>query len=108
MTSALAQIEAPLADSEAYRELLSRVGRKAGNIPADLMVSHVLSCVPPQEWPTRVDAMDALLRRLESIRRDSLRVEARPAEGKLLGLYITRRSGSGARPYRTVLLGVNP
>jgi superfamily II DNA or RNA helicase len=108
MTSALAQIEAPLADSEAYRELLSRLGRKAGNIPADLMVSHVLSCVPAQEWPTRVDAMDALLRRLESIRRDSLRVEARPAEGKFLGLYITRRSGSGARPYRTVLLGVNP
>ena len=72
------------------------------------MVSHVLSCVPAQEWPTRVDAMEAVLRRLESIRRDNLRVEARPAEGRLLGLYITRRSGSGSRPYRTVLLGVDP
>jgi superfamily II DNA or RNA helicase len=108
MTSALAQIEVPLVETEAYKELLSRVGRKAGKIPPDLLVSHVLRCVPEHEWPTRVDAMEAVLRRLESIRRDNLRVEARPAEGRLLGLYVTRRSGSGSRPYRTVLLGVDP
>ena len=108
MTSALAPIEVSLAETEAFKELLSRVGRKAGKIPPELMVSHVLGCVPEQEWPTRVDAMEAVLRRMESIRRDNLRVEARPAEGRLLGLYITRRSGSGSRPYRTVLLGVDP
>jgi superfamily II DNA or RNA helicase len=108
MTSALAPIEVPLAETEAFQELLSRVGRKAGKIPPELMVNHVLACVPAQEWPTRVDAMEAVLRRMESTRRDNLRVEARPAEGRLLGLYITRRSGSGSRPYRTVLLGVDP
>ena len=108
MTSALAQIEVPVAETEAFQELLSRLGRKAGKIPPELMVRHVLACVPAQEWPTRVEAMEAVLRRLESIRRDNLRVEARPAEGRLLGLYVTRRTGSGSRPYRTVLLGVDP
>ena len=40
--------------------------------------------------------------------KDKLRVEARPPEGRLLGLYVTRRPGSGSRPYRTVLHGVDP
>src|ERR1035438_1633915 len=108
MSSAVAQIELPVEESEAYQELLSRIGRKTGKIPPELIVRHVLGCVPPHEWPTRVEAMEAVVRRLESIRRESLRVEARPAEGRLLGLYVTGRSGSGSRPYRTVLQGVDP
>ena len=108
MSSAVAQIEVPVEESEAYQELLSRIGRKTGKIPPELLVRHVLGCVPPQEWPTRADAIEAVARRLESIRRESLRVEARPAGGRLLGLYVTRRLGSGSRPYRTVLHGVDP
>ncbi len=108
MSSAVAQIEVPVEQSDAFKELLSRIGRKSGEIPPELMVHHVLGCVPPHEWPTRVDAMDALIRRLESVRRENLRVEARPAGGRLLGLYVTRRVGSGSRPYRTVLHGVDP
>ena len=73
MTSALAPIEVPLAETEAFQELLSRVGRKTGKIPPELIVSHVLSCVPPQEWPTRVEAMDAVLapNRLDQARQPS-------------------------------------
>jgi superfamily II DNA or RNA helicase len=108
MTHAIAEIETPVEQTEAYQELLTRHGRKTGKIPPGLIVRHVLSCVPPQEWPTQVDASDAVVRRLESIRRDNLRVEARPANGRLLGLYLTRRTGVGARPYRTVLHGVDP
>ncbi len=108
MSSAAAQIEVPVRESEAFQVLLSRVGRRTGELPADLLVRHVLGCVPPQEWPTRVEAMDALLRRLESGRKDKLRVESRPADGRLLGLYITRRPGSGLRPYRTVVQGIDP
>ena len=52
--------------------------------------------------------MDAVLRRLEAARKDSLRVEARPADGRHLGLYVTRRPGAGSRPYRTILHGVDP
>ena len=108
MSSAVVEIEVPVEETEAYQELMTRAGRRTGKIPAELMVRHVLACVPPHEWPTRVEAMDAVLRRLESARKDSLRVEARPADGRLLGLYVTRRPGAGSRPYRTVLHGVDP
>jgi superfamily II DNA or RNA helicase len=108
MTHAAAEIETPVEQTEAFQELLTRHGRKTGKIPPGLIVRHVFSCVSPQEWLTRVDAMDAVVRRLESIRRDNLRVDARPTDGRLLGLYLTRRAGTGARPYQTVLHGVDP
>ena len=108
MSSAIAEIEVPVEESEAYRELMARVGRRTGVIPAELLVRHVLGCVPAHEWPTRLEAMDAVIRRLESARKDDLRVESRPADGRLLGLYVTRRPGSGSRPYRTVLSSVDP
>ncbi len=95
-------------ETEAYQVLLARVGKRAGNIPPEVLVRHVLSCVPAHEWPTRVEAMDALLRRLEAAKRDKLRLEARPAEGKLLGEYATRRPGSGSRPYHTILHAIDP
>jgi superfamily II DNA or RNA helicase len=108
MSSAVVDAEVTVQETEAYQVLMTRVGRRTGSIPADLMVRHVLACVPPHEWPTRVEAMDAVLRRLEAARKDSLRVESRPADGRHLGLYVTRRPGAGSRPYRTILHGVDP
>src|SRR5215831_852572 len=78
----------PVEESEAYRVLVGRAFKKTGKVPAEILVRHVLGCVPAEEWP--------------------LRIEARPADGQLLGLYATRRPGSGARPYRTLLQGVDP
>jgi superfamily II DNA or RNA helicase len=95
-------------ETEAYHVLMARVGKRAGKLPPEILVRHVLSCVPANEWPTRVEAMDAVLRRLEAAKRDKLRLEARPADGKLLGEYATRRPGSGSRPYRTILHAVDP
>ena len=94
--------------TEAYRTLLARVGRKTTKIPPDVLVRHVLGCVPAHEWPARVEALDALTRRLESARRDQLRIDARPEGVRLLGPYGTRRRGSTARPYRTIVSGVDP
>ena len=108
MSSAVLDIKVPVEETEAFQVLMTRVGKRTGKIPSELMVRHVLSCVPPHEWPTRVEAMDAAVRRLESARKDKLRVEARPSEGRLLGLYVTRRPGSGSRPYRTLVHGVDP
>ena len=85
MSSAVVDLSVPVEETEAYHELLSRVGKRTGKIPPEVLVRHVLACVPAHEWPTRVEAMDALLRRLESARKDSLRVESRPADGRLLG-----------------------
>ena len=108
MATALAEIKVPVEETEAYQELMVRVGRRNGNVPADVLVRHVLACVPANEWPTRVEAMEAVLRRQESARKDNLRVESRPAEGRLLGIYVTRRPGSGSRPYSTALYGLDP
>ena len=62
MSSSVVEIEVPVAETEAYHELMARAGRRTRQNTADLMVRHVLSCVPPHEWPTRVEAMDAVLR----------------------------------------------
>jgi superfamily II DNA or RNA helicase len=94
--------------TEAYQALMQRVGRRSALIPADILVRHVLRMVPAEEWPVRVEAMDALLRRLEAIKRDELRIDTRPVDGQVLGAYTTRRRGSGARPYQTILHAAEP
>jgi superfamily II DNA or RNA helicase len=95
-------------ETEAYHVLMARVGKRANPIPAEVLVRHILACVPAREWPTRVEATDAVLRRLDAARRDKLRHETRPAEGRLLGTYGTRRPGAGSRPYHTILRRVDP
>ncbi len=108
MSSAVAEIAIPAEETEAYETLLGRVSRRTGKVPPEALVRHVLAVVPAAEWPVRVEAMDALIRRIDAGREDKLRVESRPPGGRLLGLWATRRPGSGARPYRTVVLGVDP
>ena len=71
MIDALLEPDVTVEESEAYKTLLARVGRKSTKIPAEVLVRHVLRAVPAEEWPVRVEAMDALLRRLESVKRMS-------------------------------------
>ena len=110
MTTIVATLEAsPHAEeTEAYQTLLTRLGRKSPKIPPEVLVLNVLRCVPPQEWPARVEALDATIRRLESARRDELRIDTRPEGGRLLGTYTTRRRGAGVRPYHTLVTGIHP
>ena len=66
MSSAVAEIAIPVEETEAYETLLGRVSRRTGKIPPEVLVRHVLAIVPAAEWPVRVEAMDALIRRIES------------------------------------------
>jgi hypothetical protein len=93
---------------EARRVLVARVGRRGGVLPASLLVRQVMNLVPASEWPVRVEAMDALLRRLDMARKDELVLDTRPSDHAALGPYTTRRKGSDTRPYRTTLSGVDP
>ena len=108
MIATTAEYPVPAEETEAYKTLVARVGRNVSRIPAEILALHVLETVPAHEWPVRAEAMDALLRRLESARKDELRIERRPEDGNVLGLYATRRRGSEARPYRTIVAGVDP
>ncbi len=98
----------PMDESEAYHALLARAGRKTGSVPAPLLVRHVLSVTREADWPVQREALEALLRRLSFRRRDELVIASRPPNRAIFGLYGTRRSGSSARPYRTVLESADP
>jgi len=96
------------AEAEVYQTLLARAHRKTGAIPPELIVRHVLSVTAGADWPVQREALEALLRRVTFGKSDGLQILSRPAGGRLLGLYATRRKGSSARPYRTLLRGVDP
>ena len=84
----------PLDETEAFETLLGRIGRKATQISAEVLVRHILEIVPAHEWPVRAEAMEALLRRLESGHKDRLKIEGRPEEGRRSG---STPRGGGAR-----------
>ncbi|MBN2495417.1 MAG: DEAD/DEAH box helicase [Deltaproteobacteria bacterium] len=101
---------------EAFEELMWIAHRRTGAIPSELIASKVMSVTEGGDWPLRQAALDALLRRFTFARRDELIVARRPRGTSALGIYETRRKGSGgrgrrrppSRPYRTLLLGVEP
>ncbi len=98
----------PVGEQEAYQVLLARAQRKTGSIPPDLLVRHVLSVTEEADWPVKREALEALLRRLSFGRTDGLTIASRPPDGRVLGCYSTRRKGSSARPYRTLLVRIDP
>ena len=94
-------------ESEAYQTLLARAHRKTGGVPPESIVRHVLSVTRGGDWPVQRDALDAVLRRCASAQMDEIQLVRRPRH-RLLGLYATRRRGSRARPYRTLLRRIEP
>ncbi|OFW06357.1 MAG: hypothetical protein A3H96_22250 [Acidobacteria bacterium RIFCSPLOWO2_02_FULL_67_36] len=97
----------PVTDSETYQTLLARAHRRTGGVSPERIVRHVLSVTHGGDWPVQRDALDAVLRRCASAQTDEIQIVGRP-RGRLLGLYATRRQGSRARPYRTLLRRIEP
>jgi SNF2 domain-containing protein/helicase-like protein len=104
----LAPLAAAAFETEAYQTLLARAQRRTGRVPPALIARHVLSVTRGADWPVQRDALEALLRRFAFGRADRLEIVARPPRSRRLGLYATRRPGSPARPYRTLLRRVEP
>lgn len=94
-------------DREVYQTLLARAYRRTGDVPAEFLVRHVLSVTDRSDWPVQRDALDAVLPRCASAHTDEIQVVGRPRV-QLLGLYETRRRGSRAHPYRTLLRRIEP
>jgi hypothetical protein len=97
----------PDAVTETYQTLLARAYRRTGGVPPESIVRHVLAVTHGGDWPVRRDALDAVLRRCASAHTDAIQAVRRPP-GRLSGLYATRRRGSRARPYRTLLRRIEP
>jgi SNF2 domain-containing protein/helicase-like protein len=95
-------------ETEAYQTLLARARRRTGRVPPELIARHVVSVTRGADWPVQRDALEALIRRFAFGRADRLEIVARPPQDRLLGLYATRRPGSPARPYRTLLRRIEP
>src|SRR5882672_1454538 len=95
------------ADSETFQTLLTRAHRRTGAVPPERLVRHVLFVTQGGDWPVQRDALDAMLRRCASTHTDDIQIVGRP-RGRLLGLYATRRRGSRARAYRTMLRRIEP
>jgi hypothetical protein len=96
-----------ITESETYQTLLARAHRRTGGVPPEHLVRHVLSVTRGGDWPVQRDALDAMLRRCASTLADEIRIVERPGSRRL-GLYATRRRGSRARPYRTLLRRIEP
>lgn len=93
--------------SESYQTLLGRAQRRTGGLLPETIVDHVLSVTQGGDWPVQREALEAVLRRCGSARADEIRIVGRP-RARVLGLYATRRAGSRARPYRTLLRRIEP
>jgi hypothetical protein len=96
-----------MTESEAYQTLLARAYRRTGVLPPETVVRHVLSVTRGGDWPVQHEALDAILRRCASARADEIQIVERP-RGRILRLYATRRRGSRAQPYRTLLRRIYP
>jgi hypothetical protein len=94
-------------DSEVYQTLLARAHRKTGRVPAATFVRQVLTVTAGGDGPLQCDALDAILRRCASAQAGDVDITKRP-RGRALGLYRTRRRGSPAPPYRTLLRSADP
>ncbi len=105
--AAVGEADVQTSDGEARAALVAMAQRRFGAIPAEFLVEHVLRLDAKSDWRVRREALDALRRRWDFAQRDELRLARRPA-ARTLGEYSTRAADSSTRPYRTLLLGLQP
>ncbi len=100
----------PDPSSEALDKLTELAHGKTRSIEPSLIARHVLRVAEGGDWPLRRGALEALLRRFQSIESEELVIAARPTGRQIFGLYQTRRKGrrNGARPYSTLLRRIDP
>lgn len=91
---------------EARESLLQIAGRRTQPIPTELVVEHVLELPGPWDWPVRRAALEAVLRRLASVRAEEIVVVDAPRR-EPWGRYRLARAGA-ALPYVVRLWSLSP
>jgi len=104
----MAVIDPPGNDAEAYETLVQIAGPRTLHIPADLLARCVLALPGEWDWPVRRAALEAILRRVASIRAQEIAVVEGPRGGPW-GRYVLGRAGAeGALPYDVRLASLVP
>ena len=84
--------ESAIEQTEAYKTLLAQVGRRSSKNPRRVAgAPRARAACPPTSGRCGSRRWTPLLRRLEAIKRDELRIDGRPGGGRVLGAYSTRR-----------------
>ena len=91
----------------ALRELELCAQGRVGKIPLELFVRHAARIASEADGDLGRETMQALLRRIEFMERDRLRVAQTPENGALYGEYRTRRERSAARAKNSVCVFEN-
>ncbi len=104
----MALTDSPGNDAEAYETLVQIAGRRTLHIPADLLARCVLALPGGWDWPVRRAALEAILRRVASIRTQEIAIVEGPRGGPW-GRYVLGRADSeGALPYDVRLASLVP
>ncbi len=108
MPDRMAVIDSPENDAEAYETLLQIAGRRTLHIPADLLARCVLALPGEWDWPVRRAALEAILRRIASIRAQEIAVVEGPPAGPWGRYILARADADGALPYDVRLVSLVP
>ncbi|MGK5086505.1 SWIM zinc finger family protein [Bdellovibrionota bacterium FG-2] len=96
-----------LKDLQAYWMLLEMASEGKQKIPAEVLVQHVLSIYESAAWGVKRAAMEAVLRRIGSVKLEDLHIAShlgRPANGQVFGFYrVHSRLRAAKRPYDVLL-----
>ena len=104
----MAVTDPPRNDAEAYETLVQIAGRRTLHIPPDLLARCVLALPGGWDWPVRRAALEAILRRVASIRAQEIAVVEGPRGGPWGRYVLGRADAEGALPYDVRLASLAP
>ena len=93
---------------EARESLLQIAGRRTLPIPPGLVVEHVIGLPGPWDWPVRRAGLEAILRRLASVRAQEISVADAPRRGAWGRYRLARADVDEALAYDVRLWSLSP
>jgi superfamily II DNA or RNA helicase len=108
MPDAIVVKDSPANDAEAYETLLQIADRRTLHIPPEILVRCVLALPGEWGWPVRRAALEAILRRVASIRTQEIAVVQEPRRGPWGRYVLGRADADGTLPYDVRLASSAP
>ena len=91
---------------QAYWMLLDMAARSAKPLlPPELVAVHVMQLYRNASWVIKRAAMDAMLRRMNAVDQEKIKIYQKPDHNQVFGVYRVQRKGGDLRPYEVALMG---